>query len=133
MAGASRRKLGKVDKRVQASPPDEARATRKAVENLPGFVDFALGDPRLSVWEANFVNSMGLLAQAEWPTLTERQLAVVEQISEKLGFGRPARVPMPDEAEEFEVVDSGAPLDLLDGDDRHRPQEPVDGVAVWRP
>jgi hypothetical protein len=55
--------------------------------NVLQFVSDAIGDPRLTWWEANFVNGM-----ANWvaPTglgahlLTEKQWAIITQISAKL-------------------------------------------------
>jgi hypothetical protein len=55
--------------------------------NVRQFVRDAAGDPRLTWWEANFVNGMANWAAPTGPgahLLTEKQWAVIAQISAKL-------------------------------------------------
>lgn len=94
---------------VKAEDRDAARSRA-----LVPFVDFALGDPRLSAWEANFVVSMSRLARGDGPGPSQRQLEVVTEISAKIGFGCEARQPVPSDLDEVEDgADTGEPLDLV--------------------
>ena len=55
--------------------------------NVLHFVRDAIGDPRLTWWEANFVNGMANWAAPTGPgahLLTEKQWAIITQISAKL-------------------------------------------------
>ena len=55
--------------------------------NVLRFVRDAIGDPRLTWWEANFVNSMASWVAPTGPgahLLTEKQWAIITQISDKL-------------------------------------------------
>jgi hypothetical protein len=55
--------------------------------NVLRFVRDAIGDPRLTWWEANFVNGMANWVAPTGPgahLLTEKQWAVIGQISAKL-------------------------------------------------
>jgi len=55
--------------------------------NVLRFVRNALGDPRLTWWEANFVNGMANWVASTGPgahLLTEKQWAIITQISDKL-------------------------------------------------
>ena len=55
--------------------------------NVLRFVRDAMGDPRLTWWEANFVNGMANWVAPTGPgahLLTEKQWAVITQISAKL-------------------------------------------------
>ena len=55
--------------------------------NVLQFVRDALGDPRLTWWEANFVNGMANWVAPTGPgahLLTEKQWAIITQISDKL-------------------------------------------------
>src|SRR4051794_11369458 len=68
-------------------PLPEPRRSAILDANALQFVRDAIGDPRLTGWEANFVNGM-----ANWiaptgpgaPLLTEKQWAIITQISAKL-------------------------------------------------
>ena len=55
--------------------------------NVLQFVRDAIGDPRLTWWEANFVNGMANWVAPTGPgahLLTEKQWAIITQISAKL-------------------------------------------------
>jgi hypothetical protein len=55
--------------------------------NVLQFVRDAIGDPRLTWWEANFVNGMANWVAPTGPgahLLTEKQCAIITQISAKL-------------------------------------------------
>src|SRR4051794_6689714 len=55
--------------------------------NVLQFVRHAMGDPRLTWWEANFVNGMANWVAPTGPgahLLTEKQWAIITQISAKL-------------------------------------------------
>ena len=55
--------------------------------NVLQFVRDAMGDPRLTWWEANFVNGMANWVAPSGPgahLLTEKQWAIITQISAKL-------------------------------------------------
>jgi hypothetical protein len=55
--------------------------------NVLQFVRDAIGDPRLTWWEANFVNGMANWVAPTGPgahLLTEKQWAIITQISDKL-------------------------------------------------
>ena len=55
--------------------------------NVLRFVRYAMGDPRLTWWEANFVNGMANWVAPTGPgahLLTEKQWAVITRISAKL-------------------------------------------------
>jgi hypothetical protein len=55
--------------------------------NVLQFVRDAIGDPRLTWWEANFVNGMANWVAPSGPgahLLTEKQWAIITQISDKL-------------------------------------------------
>ena len=55
--------------------------------NVLQFVRDAIGDPRLTWWEANFVNGMASWVAPTGPgahLLTEKQWAIITQISGKL-------------------------------------------------
>jgi len=70
--------------------------------NVLQFVRDAMGDPRLTWWEANFVNSMATWVAPTGPgahRLTEKQWAVITQISDKLKAASAEDVPDAPEAE----------------------------------
>jgi hypothetical protein len=70
--------------------------------NVVQFVRDAIGDPRLTWWEANFVNGMANWVAPTGPgahLLTEKQWAIIGQISAKL-----------------EAAPAEDTLDALDGD-----------------
>jgi hypothetical protein len=89
--------------------------------NVLQFVRDAMGDPRLTWWEANFVNSMASWVAPTGPgahLLTEKQWTIITQISDKL-----AAVPVEDlaAAPDAELADDSeatipelAPADDLD-------------------
>jgi hypothetical protein len=55
--------------------------------NVLQFVRDAIGDPRLTWWEANFVNGMANWVAPSGPgahLLTEKQWAIITQLSDKL-------------------------------------------------
>jgi hypothetical protein len=87
--------------------------------NVLQFVRDAIGDPRLTWWEANFVNSMANWVAPTGPgahLLTEKQWAVITQISAKL-----ETAPVEDLADvpEAELIDEDelTPPELASADD----------------
>jgi hypothetical protein len=86
-----RKSRGKKREPVVAQPslsPDERQSLRV-------FVRWALGDGHLTGYEENFLNSMRyrLHRQAMW--LTDKQQVIVQQIQDKLHYGRPDVPPPP--------------------------------------
>jgi hypothetical protein len=55
-------------------------------EVLKEFVYFCVGDPRLTAWEANFINSMKLKIHMAKPMVTVNQANIIEEIKEKVNF-----------------------------------------------
>src|SRR4051812_34390821 len=70
--------------------------------NVLQFVRDAIGDPRLTLWEANFVNGMANWVAPTGPgahLLTEKQWAIISQISVKLEAAPIEDIPDAPEAE----------------------------------
>lgn len=65
-------------------------------EYLAEFVRFAKGDPALSSWEANFVNSVGQRLVGGARRASAKELEKVRQIAAKLGFDQNAPVRIDD-------------------------------------
>src|SRR3954467_1793134 len=82
--------------------------------NVLQFVRDAIGDPRLTWWEANFVNGMANWVAPTGPgahLLTEKQWAIIGQISGKL-----EAAPVEDLADALEIelaAEDEAPLPEL--------------------
>lgn len=111
--------------KVVEQPSEQAKlASLAEYERLREFINLALGDPRLTAWEANFVISMRRYAEmfpalVDSPTgwrLSQKRLGVIEEIWKKLDPPIPADDP---EVAEFRETDPDAP-------------EPVDEDAKWR-
>jgi hypothetical protein len=83
--------------------------------NVLQFVRDAIGDPRLTWWEANFVNGMANWVAPTGPgahLLTEKQWAIITQISDKLEAA-PVK-DLADTAEDEVTLPELAPVDDLD-------------------
>ena len=81
--------------------------------NVLQFVRDAIGDPRLTWWEANFVNGMANWVAPTGPgahLLTDKQWAIITQISDK-----PEAAPADDLADAAE--DEAPLLELARADD----------------
>jgi hypothetical protein len=78
-----------VERRAKPNRIPLAEPGRSAIldANVLQFVRDAIGDPRLTWWEANFVNGMANWVAPTGPSahlLTEKQWAIITQISAKL-------------------------------------------------
>jgi hypothetical protein len=56
---------------------------------LTSFVYFALGDPELSAYEANFIARLRQLCDWKFLWLSDKQLVIIEQIKQKLRYQLP--------------------------------------------
>ena len=81
---------------VYPPPVNDGHAIARTA--LRTWVNFVAGDPRLSVWEANFVAGIAQLLYGPEPTvtLTDRQYLKISELGDKVGFGRDEPVPRPD-------------------------------------
>lgn len=61
---------------------------------LRTFVNYALGDEHLTVWEENFVNNLKHKLFRPVTRLSTRELVKIDQIKAKLHYNRP-EVPLP--------------------------------------
>jgi hypothetical protein len=61
----------------------------EAVTSLRAFVYWALGDGHLSSWEENLLNSVKLLLFNDTVWLSQKRLAKVQEIKDKLHYDRP--------------------------------------------
>jgi hypothetical protein len=61
---------------------------------LKAFVDFSIGDPHLTAYEENFVNSMKQRLLNRTIFVSIKQAKIITQIKEKLHYNQP-NVPLP--------------------------------------
>lgn len=84
---ASTRKQTRRKKEIQ--PDNRKPLSEVERQELKEFVYFSLGEERLSVWEANFVNHIKQLIHFDKVFISEKQWRVIGEIKEKLHYDRP--------------------------------------------
>jgi hypothetical protein len=90
MAGKAGTRKRNRTKRVREQPPrDWITYSQLEKERLRDFVYFALGDPKMTPFEANFINGMKLRLQFDPMYISRKQTAILEQIKEKLHYNNP--------------------------------------------
>jgi hypothetical protein len=93
-----------------------------AKNELKAFIFFALGDPELTAYEANFIARMRQLCDYQFLCLSEKQQVIIQQIKEKLRYKLPPfEVTLADtddfvlEADDdgIEIIDERAYLEIF--------------------
>jgi hypothetical protein len=57
-------------------------------EWLRDFVRFAMGDPKLDSWEANFMLSVRAMTEPGGPLPSAKQTEIIQRIAAELGYGK---------------------------------------------